>query len=467
MKVLYVAAMAFPCVLAASAPSAALAQGTPPLNPWIATWSDEFTGTSLDPAKWMAQNIAWPHNNEQQYYSPSNARVANGMLTITAERRPQGGRNFTSARVETQGRFQQMFGRFEARMKLPRTQSLWPAFWLLPQGMWPPEIDIMEMLGHEPNKVYFSNHYGQQPTNGHLTTSYVGPDFSADFNTFGVEWEPGKLDFFVNGVRRSTHTFRVPEIPMFIILNTAVGGFWPGYPDATTVLPQQHIVDWVRVYKKLDNPGFDYYGPAANQPLWGYQTFGNAFTDSARKRNGYFALKLFGRFTGSFNNSGIFQDMPAQPGQSWRATGWFMHPTNDRLQGENSAALNIEFRDAAGNLLSFVSTRALDAATPVDQYRQVITEGVAPAGTARARIVPIFFQPAMAAGAAFIDDLEFGTFLAPCAADFNSDGTNDFFDYLDFAEAFANENASADFNDDGSIDFFDYLDFAQAFSEGC
>jgi beta-glucanase (GH16 family) len=437
-------------------------------SPWLMTWSEEFDGTTLNPAKWMAQNIAWPHNNEQQYYSPGNARVSNGVMRITAERRPQGGRNYTSARIETQGRFAQMFGRFEGRMRLPKTQSLWPAFWLLPSnGNWPPEIDILELLGHDPDRVYFSNHWGVYPNNSVLTTFYDGPDFSLSYNTFAVDWEPGLLEFYVNGVKRSTHTTAVPNTPMFIILNTAVGGFWPGYPDATTQLPQYMDVDWVRVYRRIVNRGFEYIGPSGTEPAYAWARFGNATAVTQRSRTGNRSGKMFGNFSGGQNNSGVYQDMPAAPGQTWRGSGWFYNWSSDAMAGANTAVLNIEWRNAAGQMISFVSTPALSVSTPRDVWREVIVQGQAPAGTVTARLVALFTQPAMAAGAAFFDDMDLQFAPPACPADYNNDGAADFFDYLDFVADFDGELPRADFNGDSAVDFFDYLDFVATFDVGC
>jgi beta-glucanase (GH16 family) len=459
------------CGTTAAVALAALCSGAGAQNftPWVPTWADEFEGTQLDPAKWLAQNIAWPHNNEQQYYSPANARVGNGVLTITAEARPQGGRSYTSARIETDDRFSQLFGRFEARLKLPRTQSLWPAFWLLPQdGTWPPEIDIMELLGHEPNKVYFTNHWGVYPNNQNYGTSFTGPDFSQDFHTFTVDWEPGVLDFYVDGIKRSTHTSQVPSKPMFVILNVAVGGIWPGYPDSTTRLPQYMVAEWVRAYKRLQNRGFEYMGSDGNQTAWGWNRFGNASASTQRPRSGARCGKLFGNFTGSPNSSGLTQDMPASPGQTWRGSGWFYNWTADAMAGANVTTLAIEWRDASGSLLSTSApTTALDASTPRDSWREVVVQATAPAGTARARLIVRFSQPALAAGAAYFDDMEFVFAPPTCRPDFNGDSTLDFFDYLDFVAAFAEESPSADFNADGTVDFFDYLDFAAALDAGC
>jgi beta-glucanase (GH16 family) len=169
--------------------------------------------------------------------------------------------------MNTRGLFTQSYGRFEARMKLPKGQGLWPAFWLLGANSksegWPGcgEIDIMENLGHEPSKIHGSMH-GPGYSGAHpLTASYALPGnrtFADDFHVFSVEWEPNVVRFYVDDVLYETQTPRslpagaqwVYDHPFFIILNLAVGGNWPKDPDDTTVSPSFMLVDYVRVYAR-------------------------------------------------------------------------------------------------------------------------------------------------------------------------------------------------------------------------
>ena len=176
--------------LACVAGLAACAWGqTAPTNGWQLVWADEFEGTSLNTTKWTATNAPGNTNNELQYYSPQNVTVSGGELVLKAEQRSLGGRNYVSGLVKTIGKFSQQYGRFEGRMRLPKTQGIWPAFWMLPAtGAWPPEIDIMELLGHQPNTVYMTNHWGVWPNNANWSTPFTGPDFSAGYHTFAVEW---------------------------------------------------------------------------------------------------------------------------------------------------------------------------------------------------------------------------------------------------------------------------------------
>jgi hypothetical protein len=135
------------------------------------------------------------------------------------------------------------YGYFEMRAKLPKGQGIWPAFWLTNDSTL--EIDAMEMLGHEPNKVYMTLHRNGSQVQGR---SYTGPDYSAGFHTFGVDWQPTYVKWYLDGVLAATYSGAMPSDPLYICLNTAVGGAWPGSPTASTAFPVEYNVDYVRVY---------------------------------------------------------------------------------------------------------------------------------------------------------------------------------------------------------------------------
>lgn len=458
--------MAMMSVLAACA-GAAQAQQAGTFDKWIRTWSDEFPGTAIDTTKWNVSNYAPNKNNEQEYYRPLAVTVGSGEAVITSTFQPWGGRPYTSGEITTRGKFTQQYGRFEARAKLPRTRGLWPAFWMLPASdAWPPEIDIMELLGHDPTRVHMTHHWGTWPNVQSYTSNWVGPDFTTSYHEFRVDWYPDALVWYVDGVQRSSHNAAIPQEPFYMILNTAVGGDWPGMPDATTVFPQRYHIEYVRAYKCLINSSFDQLGPTGNVQAWQWTKSGNVYAETLIPRTGTRSLKLFGPFTGTPNSSTAHQDFPAVAGERFRGSAWFLNRSTDPMAGANVASIDIEFRSSTGTVLSTVTTVGLTAASPRNVYNKVVVDGQAPAGTATARFMLKFYQPAAAAGAAFIDDAEFGYF-APCFADFNADGTADFFDYLDFVAAFSTNAPGADFNADTSIDFFDYLDFVAAFSVGC
>jgi beta-glucanase (GH16 family) len=240
---------------------------------WQLVWSDEFDGSGLDQSKWSYQIgtgaplLGWG-NNELQYYTnrPVNVDVFGGQLIITAMRENFGGMPYTSARIRTKNKGDWKYGKIEIRAKLPTGKGLWPAFWMLPTdevfGGWPQsgEIDIMELIGSEPNKVHGTIHYGNPwPQNQYQGNSYTLPqgNFIDNFHTFRVEWAENEIYWFVDSVQysfkgpRNLGQFNWPFNERFhIILNLAVGGNWPGSPDSSAVFPQSFIVDYVRVYQK-------------------------------------------------------------------------------------------------------------------------------------------------------------------------------------------------------------------------
>jgi beta-glucanase (GH16 family) len=276
------------CALALAAcaskgpPTTATAGGTPPPpTQWTLTWSDEFdgpAGASFDRTRWVADTggSGWG-NQEREYYTTRPENVAldgDGHLVITARAEPAsssltcwyGACRYTSARLKTQGRFDQAYGRFEARIRIPRGQGLWPAFWMLGRDIdtvgWPRcgEIDVMENIGREPRTVHGTLHGPGYSGSGGIGGPYdlASAAFADDFHVFAVEWDPGVVRWLVDDKEyRRTTTADIPsgttwvyDHPFFLLLNVAVGGGWPGDPDATTTFPQQMVVDYVRVYRR-------------------------------------------------------------------------------------------------------------------------------------------------------------------------------------------------------------------------
>ena len=266
---------------AASCGGGAIAQPPvlPPVSGWNLAWSDEFSaadGSAPDSTKWTYDlgGNGWGNQELETYTSrPENVQIQSGSLVITARQESFTGtdgiaRNFTSTRLKTQNLFAQAYGRFEARIKIPRGQGLWPAFWTLgndiTQNGWPKcgEIDIMENIGREPGINHGSLHgpSSTAPTSDLTATLSLpaGQSYADDYHVYAIEWAPGTVRFFVDSNNYATFTQAqwpaggqwVFDHPFFIILNVAVGGSWPGSPDATTQFPQQMLVDYVRVYSK-------------------------------------------------------------------------------------------------------------------------------------------------------------------------------------------------------------------------
>jgi beta-glucanase (GH16 family) len=241
----------------------------------VLVWSDEFDGTEVDLSKWTFQlgdgtEVGLPPgwgNNELQYYQAENATVAGSFLTITAKEESVGGRDYTSARMRSLGKGDWTFGRMEMRAKMPIGQGLWPAFWMLPSdsiyGTWAAsgEIDIVEYIGSQPDRIIGTIHYGGPwPGNVYSSTDYFLPSgtFHDDFHVFALEWELGEIRWYVDGLLYATRNywystggaFPAPfDVDFHLLLNLAVGGNLPGPPDATTVFPQEYVIDYVRVYQ--------------------------------------------------------------------------------------------------------------------------------------------------------------------------------------------------------------------------
>jgi beta-glucanase (GH16 family) len=259
----------------------AVAQQPAPSD-WTLVWSDEFNGSNgspVDKTKWVLETggDGWG-NNELEYYTNrlKNAHQQNGNLVITVLQEKYKShhgvtRNYTSARLKTLGKFTQAYGRFEARTKIPRGQGIWPAFWMMGDDIdkvgWPTcgEIDIMENIGREPSLVHGTIHGPGYSGDKGITAPYSLPDdqeFADDFHVFAVEWEPKAIRFYVDDHLYATRTPAdlpagtkwVYDHPFFILLNVAVGGSWPGNPDASSMYPQTMLVDYVRVYRRTNAP---------------------------------------------------------------------------------------------------------------------------------------------------------------------------------------------------------------------
>lgn len=235
-------------------------------------WSDEFNSTSLDKTIWSHQNgdgcpgICGWGNNELEYYTerPENLFFQHGKLVIEAKQESFQGKNYTSSKILTQGKKPIRFGRIDIRAILPKGKGIWPAFWLMPEksvfGGWPKsgELDLMEVVGHEPNRTHGTLHYGPGPGSIQYNRNYTLPSktFNDEFHVFSIEWKQDQIQWLVDGQVFSTatkadlapHNYPFNE-EFFLIFNLAVGGNWPGNPDANTYFPAWLIVDYVRVYQ--------------------------------------------------------------------------------------------------------------------------------------------------------------------------------------------------------------------------
>jgi len=245
---------------------------------WKLAWSDEFDGAAgqaPSPALWTAEIGTGPNgdgwgNGQLEYDTdrPENVVLDGaGHLVLTARRESYLGSAYTSARLKTQGKREQKFGRIEASIKLPVGQGLWPAFWLLGADIdrvgWPTcgEIDVMEYRGQQPLVLQSTVHGPGYSGKDGMTDVYSlpGPDgFDQDFHLFAVEWDEEQVAFEVDGtvfqaVQKGDQPAGTPWVfdqPFFVLLNLAVGGKFVGDPNASTPFPQAMVVDYLRVYER-------------------------------------------------------------------------------------------------------------------------------------------------------------------------------------------------------------------------
>lgn len=275
---------------------------------WTLVWSDEFEGDAVDRSKWdfdlgngffdyrVHQWVAGWGNEELQYYTaePENVQVRGSCVFIRAVKAPLHGCGYTSARLKTKARdgrvlFSKLYGRIEIRARVPWGKGLWPALWMLPvddrYGGWAAsgEIDLMEIVGERPEEVLNSLHFGSSfPRRSLITTTHALPGGSrvSDWHVYAVEWEPGEIRFFVDDTQTCTyrHWWSCSRVedgqgveatgaadlnpwpapfdqPFYLLMNVAVGGNFPGLPNAETQFPAELVVDYVRVYDKVGGYG--------------------------------------------------------------------------------------------------------------------------------------------------------------------------------------------------------------------
>ena len=236
---------------------------TPPAG-WTLVWSDEFDGPSIDSGNWGYDTGAWPYNSELEYYTTNttNSYIENGNLVIQALEESMGGRDYTSARLVSKNKVHYTYGKIVARMKLPFGQGIWPAFWMMGESAgWPAcgEIDIMEMIGGGENRDDTHHCALHWDDGGHqqIAASTELPDphfFFEDYHIFGIEWNTTEIKWFLDGNQFYSYDITPAVMSEFhwdhhLLLNVAVGGSWPGNPDATTVFPQKMYVDWIHWYQ--------------------------------------------------------------------------------------------------------------------------------------------------------------------------------------------------------------------------
>lgn len=228
-------------------------------NGWELIWIDEFDEKGVNPQHWNFEDWASEKNKELQYYSPNNITIENNQLHIIAKNELYRGRRYTSGAMHTKDKFSFLYGKVEMRAKLPKGKGIFPAFWMLPNkdNTWLPEIDILEMIGQKPAEIWMVLHWlDEHQKLQNVSHTYIGEDFTKDFHTFGIEWTPQSITWLIDGKEQFKATKHIPNEPMYLYVNTAIGGVWPGSPDNTTVFPNTFAIDYIKVFKKTG--GFEH-----------------------------------------------------------------------------------------------------------------------------------------------------------------------------------------------------------------
>lgn len=228
-------------------------------------WTPHYAHARYE--KWIARTLTG--NNEQQIYvDPAYKghgdtgvglnphKLRDGVLGLTASRTPDPLRQalepfeYTSGMISSHGQFEQTYGYFEISARVPEGQGLWPAFWLLRPGIWPPEIDVMEILGHDPDTLYTSVHWTENEEHAQTTCQIAFDGGAEAFHQFGVLWTDQMIVHYLDRVPVAiTETKPALDGPMYLIANLGVGGNWPGAPDQTTRFPATFEIDWIAAYQ--------------------------------------------------------------------------------------------------------------------------------------------------------------------------------------------------------------------------
>ncbi|HYH51852.1 MAG TPA: glycoside hydrolase family 16 protein [Acidimicrobiia bacterium] len=245
-----------PAVVAAPAGVATAMPYGDPTGRWTLRFEDNFDGTSVDPSKW-SPGFGWgkTSGHAEEYCAPENNVVGGGLLIQRLDNGPQHGKPFTAGCLHTKGKFSQLYGYFEARMKVPKGAGFVSAFWAKPESeAWPPELDVHEVLGARPDTVRMTAFWRDAGATHRAQGRWTGPDLSEGFHVFGADWGPTRTIWYVDGVERFRTTSGAgamdDEGPFYVMLNTHIGTNFGGSPDATVIWPRFQLVDYVRVWAR-------------------------------------------------------------------------------------------------------------------------------------------------------------------------------------------------------------------------
>lgn len=221
---------------------------------WKLKWNDEFDSNEIDKSKWNVLKRKDNYNNELQFYTEDNVIQENGVLNIIGKKQQKKVKEYTSGLIDTRNKFAFKYGRIDIRAKNPEGKGLFPAIWMMPDNSSKqyPEIDIMEMIGQEPFNIYGVVHYEEDGKYMRSFNNIKLEDYSG-YHIYSFEWNESNLKWYVDRNLFHSTNFGVSHEKMYIIINLAIGGNWPGDPNEKTIFPSDFIIDYVRVYKEYKN----------------------------------------------------------------------------------------------------------------------------------------------------------------------------------------------------------------------
>ncbi|MFG0245622.1 MAG: family 16 glycosylhydrolase [Phycisphaerales bacterium JB052] len=464
---------------------------------WQLQWSDEFDGTALNTDNWSYQTgtgtayglpAGWG-NNELQYYTDSTANitVSDGTLKINAIEQRFNGRDYTSARIRSLYKQDFLYGRFEARMKLPSTPGIWPAFWMLPTnspyGSWASsgEIDIMESVNYA-DRIYGTLHFGNNWPNNASDGPRLqdGTDFSQDFHTYRIDWDPDRITWYVDdiayGSRPNTSWFSSaapsnPSAPFdsefHLLLNVAVGGNFPGNPDGSSTFPQTLEVDYVRVYERVQLP---YSGQA--HPVPG--TIQAEDFDLGAQNQSYYDCDATNT-GGEYRETGVDIEVASEEGYniSDMCQGeWLEYTVDVQTAGTYTLETRVASDRTGGAFRierdgqDLTGTVFFLATFGWQNWTTVTTNLELEAGEQVLRFVNMGVADTQYNVNSFTFTLDGPT---PCSeADLAEPfGELNFFDVSAFLSAYSAQDNAADINADGAFNFFDVSEFLTIYNAGC
>ena len=409
----------------------------PTVSGYQLNWFDNFNGVFLNQGLWSPQFNLNPTNNSLHAYLPENVSVADGNMVILSEDQPFGSFAYRSGQVIST--MAHRFGRFEVRGKLPTTQGMWPAIWLLPDAPWPSqgEIDIMENRGNEPFLTSSAFHWGTNPPFFHdfvynefqISANDQQVNFHDSFHVYAAEWDPEQIRFYVDGVHH--YTVRNTSVgnfltnaqtsPMRLIINTAIGGNFLPNPNASTQWPQRFEVDYVYVYDRVGDPVLELENTdfeMNNGSISNWRVFGNSGSNvsanNSNAQSGSSSLKVFGQFSSNPNFSGIEQGISVQAGDLLRIKASSLVDSSDSIAGTgNRAVLKLDFYNelygafGSANYISSQEITLADGGTVQNTWVDREFLAIAPSGAVEARAAIVFVQNDNDVGGVFVDDIEF------------------------------------------------------------